>query len=115
MSKLHFVVITLLLTTVACLAETAEKVYPYKAQIIGTDVYVRSGSASQFYFTGKLSEPQQVIVVEQRLGWSKIVPPKGSFSWVAKEFIQIDSEWTLLKAVPSLTMVTYYISFLFCK
>ena len=92
MSKLHFVVIALFLVTTACIVESAEKVYPHKAQVIGTDVYIRSGSASQFYFTGKLNEPQQVIVVEQRLGWSKIVPPKGSFSWVAKEFIQIDSD-----------------------
>ncbi len=71
MSKLHFVVITLLLVAVTCVAKNSEKVYPYKAQVIGTDVYIRSGSASQFYFTGKLSEPKQVIVVEQRLGWSK--------------------------------------------
>jgi len=74
-------------------ADKAEKVsYPYIAEVIGTNVYIRSGAGTAYYYCGKLSLPDQVTVVGQKFGWSMILPPKGSFSWIAKKYIEIDSD-----------------------
>jgi len=62
---------------------------PYIAEVIGTDVYVRSGPGTTYYNTDKLNTPDRVTVVDHQDGWSKIIPPSGSFSWVAKEYVQI--------------------------
>lgn len=95
---LRKILIALLLvtTTGICLAETAgdteEKQFPYKAQIVGSGVYVRSGPAIQYYYTTQVSQPQVVTVVGNVYSWYKIVPPKGSFSWVRKDEVMIDTE-----------------------
>jgi uncharacterized protein YgiM (DUF1202 family) len=65
---------------------------PYVAEIIGADVYVRSGPGTAYYFCSKLNEPARVIVAGQTYGWSKIVPPEGSFSWISKNYIKIDPQ-----------------------
>jgi hypothetical protein len=62
---------------------------PYIAEVIGADVNVRSGAGSAFYDTGKLNAPVRVTVVGHMHGWSEIIPPNGSFSWVAKEYVQL--------------------------
>jgi hypothetical protein len=63
---------------------------PYIAEIIGTDVYVRSGPGLSYYFTTKLNQPAKVTVVEHKFSWAQIIPPDGSFSWVSKEYIKLD-------------------------
>lgn len=65
---------------------------PYVAEIIGTDVYVRSGPGTAYYFCSKLNEPVRVIVTGQTYGWSKIVPPDGSFSWISKNYVKVDPD-----------------------
>ena len=90
-----FILVALVLAG-TCLAENNNLAadspsFPYKAQVIGKAVYVRSGAASQFYFTSQLDEPAVVTVVDKRFSWCKIVPPAGSFSWIAKEFVVLDS------------------------
>lgn len=89
-------ILAVLVLAGTCLAEntnlaTDSPSFPYKAQVIGKGVYVRSGAASQFYFTSQLDEPAMVTVVDKRFSWCKIVPPAGSFSWIAKEFVVLDS------------------------
>jgi hypothetical protein len=79
------------LTTVSA-ENNPESQFPYKAEVIGSDVYVRSGSGIQYYFTTKLNEPAEVVVVDKRFSWCKVVPPAGSFSWIAKEFVKIDAD-----------------------
>ncbi len=66
--------------------------FPYKARINGQGVYVRSGPAIQYYFTTQLNQPQVVTVVGNVYSWYKIVPPQGSFSWITKEEVMIDTE-----------------------
>ncbi|MBE0537270.1 MAG: hypothetical protein IH624_16525 [Phycisphaerae bacterium] len=61
---------------------------PYIAEVIGNDVYVRSGGGTAFYYTSKVNFPTRVTVVGHLHGWSEIIPPVGSFSWVSKEYIQ---------------------------
>jgi len=64
--------------------------YPYIAEITGNDVYVRSGPGTQHYPCGKCNTGDKVKVVGEQLGWSRIVPPAGSFSWVSMRYLCID-------------------------
>jgi uncharacterized protein YgiM (DUF1202 family) len=64
---------------------------PYVAQIIGENVQVRSGPGTNFYVCGKLNKNDIVRVVLQETSWCKILPPPGCFSWIAKQYVKIDS------------------------
>ncbi|MFH1613701.1 MAG: SH3 domain-containing protein [Planctomycetota bacterium] len=64
---------------------------PYVAQIIGDDTYIRSGAGMDYYHCGKIAKSSQITVVGRSPGWFKIVPPRGSFSWVSKQYIQLDA------------------------
>ncbi len=61
--------------------------YPYVAKVTGNDVYVRSGPGTAYYYTQKLNGPDEVIVVGKKYDWLKIIPPKGSFSWISKRYV----------------------------
>lgn len=88
--------ITTLLIMVALTAQIAlgaiptEKDNRYVAQVIGKDVYIRSGNGMNFYRCGKISEPTPVVVVAEKNGWSMIEPPKGSFSWISMRYVDKD-------------------------
>src|SRR5215212_11611026 len=47
-------------------------------------VYVRSGGGDNYYPTTKLTKGAEVTIVGAKFEWLKIVPPQGSFSYVAK-------------------------------
>ncbi|MBW8015148.1 MAG: hypothetical protein FVQ82_03105 [Planctomycetes bacterium] len=64
--------------------------YPYLAQPVSGRVNIRSGGGIAFYPCGKLKEGVNITVVAEELGWAKIVPPKGSFSWIAKKYVDVD-------------------------
>jgi uncharacterized protein YgiM (DUF1202 family) len=75
--------------------------FPYTAEIIGTEVYVRSGPGTAYYQCGKLSAPQRVNVVGfTHNNWFQITPPPGSFSWISKTYVELD------KANPKKGVVT---------
>jgi len=57
--------------------------FPYLAEITGDDVFVRSGAGTNFYACGRLYRGDKVKVVGSQSGWSKIVPPTGSYSWIS--------------------------------
>ncbi len=65
--------------------------FPYVGKVTGTDVYVRSGPGTAYYFTGKVDEPSAVVVVGKKYGWLEIVPPAGSFSWISKKYVDPES------------------------
>ncbi len=65
--------------------------FPYIAEIIGDDVYVRSGPGTNYYNCGKLKRGDKVKVVRIQYSWSCIVPPDGSFSWISTQYVSIDS------------------------
>jgi uncharacterized protein YgiM (DUF1202 family) len=95
--KIFLTVLTLVLAASLCPAEVqktdsdaAQPAPPYVAEIVGSDVYVRSGPGTAYYFCSKLNEPARVIVVGKTYGWSKIVPPDGSFSWISKNYVRLD-------------------------
>jgi uncharacterized protein YgiM (DUF1202 family) len=52
------------------------------------NVYVRSGPSDVYYATVKLSRGAKVTVVGQKNDWLKILPPEGSYSYVAKAYVE---------------------------
>jgi len=64
--------------------------FPYRARITGNNVYIRSGPGESYYFCGKLNKGDIVQVVGSKFSWSRILPPPGSFSWIAKSFVRVD-------------------------
>jgi len=65
--------------------------FPYMAEVIGTEVYVRSGPGTAYYHCGKLNAPQRVTVAAAEANnWFKILPPPGSFSWISKKYVTVD-------------------------
>ncbi len=62
---------------------------PYLAEVIGNDVYIRSGPGTNFYTCGKLNKGDKVQVVSTQFGWSRIVPPGGCFSWVSMRYVSV--------------------------
>ncbi len=64
--------------------------FPYIGEIAGAEVNIRSGPGMNYYRCGKLSEPNTVTVVRKKFGWSCIVPPPDSFSWISQQFVTLD-------------------------
>jgi uncharacterized protein YraI len=64
--------------------------FPYVAEITGTDVNIRSGPGTNYYRCGMLDKNGKVRVVSTQSGWSRIVPPAGSFSWISRRYISPD-------------------------
>jgi len=78
--------------TPAVLGQTGDAVEQssrFTGRITGNDVHIRSGAGTNFYRCGKLSQGDTVAVVAQENGWSKIVPPPGSFSWIAMRYVAL--------------------------
>ena len=65
--------------------------FPYLAQPVSGNVNIRSGGGTVYYRCGKLKAGVNVTVVAEEFGWAKIVPPKGSYSWIAQKYVDIDS------------------------
>src|ERR1019366_6740053 len=63
-----------------------------KVSVVGivnsNEVYVRSGPGENYYATIKLDKGAKVMVVGLKYNWLKIIPPDGSFSYVAKAFVE---------------------------
>jgi hypothetical protein len=52
------------------------------------NVYVRSGAGDNFYPTMKLSRGDKVTVIGEKFEWLKVLPPDGSFCYIAKAFVE---------------------------
>ena len=64
--------------------------FPYVAEIVGDDVNIRSGPGTNYYSCGKLNKGDRVEVVSTQSGWSRIVPPTGTFSWISMQYVGIN-------------------------
>ena len=51
-------------------------------------VYVRSGPSDNDYPVCKLDKDAEITAVGEKFGWLKIVPPPGSFCYVAKAYVE---------------------------
>ena len=67
----------------------ADVQYPFIAKVTASDVYVRSGKGTAYYHCGKVTLDDTLIVAEESFGWAKVIPPKGSYSWIHKDYIDI--------------------------
>lgn len=85
-SKLLVIALILQISIGVVVAQTM----PFIAEVVGTEVNVRSGAGTAFYHTGKVNTPGRVTVVGEKTGWYEIIPPVGSFSWISKEFVDVD-------------------------
>jgi hypothetical protein len=100
--KLFAVVILICLVSVGFAQEAATTpsgpdeaetpAFPYMAEIIGDDLYVRSGPGTNFYNCSKLNEGDKVKVIGKQFSWARIVPPAGSFSWISMQYVSIDTD-----------------------
>lgn len=68
----------------------AKPMEPYVAEVVGNDVFIRSGPGTNFYQCGKLYAGDRVQVISTQQGWSCILPPAGCFSWVSMQYVSIN-------------------------
>src|ERR1700733_8343458 len=62
--------------------------FQFIGRITGSAVFVRAGARDVDYPVIKIENGAQVTVVGERFGWLKIVPPEGSFCYVASAFVE---------------------------
>lgn len=104
--KLHLVFVIFIagIITLNCFAQQEEteaaegqlnvapaQEFPYFAQIVGDNVYFRSGPGTNFYRCGKLQPDEIVKIISASNVWSQIVPPAEAFSWISKQYVTIDA------------------------
>jgi uncharacterized protein YgiM (DUF1202 family) len=65
---------------------------PFLAEITSDDVYVRSGPGTNYYYCSKLKKADKVKVVGSKFSWWQIVPPAGSYTWISKQYVQVDPQ-----------------------
>lgn len=63
--------------------------YPFTAEVTGDDVYIRTGNSLNDYHAAKVNKGFKVTVVDEVLGWAKILPPEGSYSWISKSYVNV--------------------------
>ncbi len=64
--------------------------FPYVAEVTADNVNLRSGPGTNYYRCGKLNKTDRIKVVGSQFSWSRVVPPEGSFSWISKQYVQVD-------------------------
>jgi uncharacterized protein YgiM (DUF1202 family) len=74
---------------------------PYVGILNDDNVYVRSGPSDVYYATTKLPKGAKVTVVAIRNDWLKILPPAGSYSYVAKAYVMKTGDGTTGKVTKS--------------
>jgi len=85
-NRIYSAIIVILVLAIPSMGQSKVK-FPFKGQITGDNVNVRSGPDINYYSTIRLMRGNVVEVVGQEYGWYKIVAPDGSFSWVAKDYV----------------------------
>ncbi|MFQ5461462.1 MAG: SH3 domain-containing protein [Phycisphaerae bacterium] len=56
-------------------------------EVIGEDVYIRSGPSMNHYAVCKLGAGDRVAILGERGAWYEISPPKGVFSLISGEYV----------------------------
>ena len=69
----------------------ADVQYPFIAEVTGNDVYVRSGKGTAYYHCGKVQQGDTITVFEEVFGWAKVLPPAGCYSWIHKDYVDVES------------------------
>lgn len=66
--------------------------YPYVAEVTGANVNIRSGKGTAYYECAKAQLGEKVTVFEEVFGWAKILPPKGCYSWINKDGVDVEDD-----------------------
>ena len=84
---------TLAFITTSALAQTPRRpeFKRYVGEVVGRDVYVRSGPDESLYHATRLSHPTRVTVVGRERTWLSILPPAGCYSVVLKDNVDVDA------------------------
>lgn len=69
----------------------ADVQYPFIAKATGNDIYIRSGKGTAYYYCGKVNRGEEVTVYEETFGWAKVLPPKGCYSWIHKDYVKAEA------------------------
>lgn len=78
---------------VGCDEVNGSEAFPFTAIVLRDNTPVRSGPSHEHYATDKLHHGQRVEVYRHDSGdWYAIRPPRGSFSWVPAECLQIGDD-----------------------
>ena len=64
----------------------------YAADVVGQNIYVRSGPSATAYHCVQVAAPSRVTVVGKSGTWLKILPPKGCYSVVSKRSVAVDAD-----------------------
>jgi uncharacterized protein YgiM (DUF1202 family) len=70
--------------------QPAAETVKFVGEIVGNDVYVRSGPDQNYYPVTQLDAGARVTVVGDVYGWYKIEPPAGAFSLIDKTYVDRD-------------------------
>jgi len=74
--------------------------FPYQATVGSDNVLVRSGPGGRYYPTGRLASGDRVTVHRHDPGgWFMVSPPKGSFSWILANGVEISGSSGTITAV----------------
>lgn len=76
--------------------------FQFIGRVNGPSVFVRAGASDVDYPVMKLDSGAQVTVVGERFGWLKIMPPDGSFCYVAKAYVEKHGDGTQGRVVNTL-------------
>lgn len=69
--------------------------FKFEGQVNSAAVMVRSGPGENYYATARLEKGVPVTVVGIQFDWLKVIPPQGSFSVVAKQFVDKQGDSTV--------------------
>jgi hypothetical protein len=91
-SKLYKTAIILALITAASVkaVDLQSAATPFQATVIGKAINVYPRPSAKEYSCAKVSSPDKVTVISVMGNWAKIDPPKGSFSWISKDYVKKD-------------------------
>src|SRR5438067_6420710 len=62
--------------------------FQFEGRVNANSVYIRSGPSENDYPTLKLDTGATVTAVGLKFDWIKIIPPEGSFCYVAKAYVE---------------------------
>ena len=79
----------------------ADAQYPFVAEVTGADVYIRSGKGTAYYHCGKVQQGDKVTVFEEVFGWAKVLPPAGCYSWIHKDYVDVQESQPTIGVINS--------------
>ena len=65
--------------------------FQFIGQIHAENVFLRSGPGENHYATMRLNKGVEVTVMGMKFDWLKVLPPEGSYSLIAKQFVRLDA------------------------